>query len=105
MQNLDLQLEGISQADLEKVLEDARLSPDTYKVNTPSRSTGDAIVDVMLELSKIDLNALSVVIGYLMGTGVALFYMEGVRKKIGSVSDALKLMKQIQKQSQTDEDE
>src|ERR1700687_2677304 len=105
MQNLDLQLEAILKADLEKVLEDARLSPDTYKVNTPSRSTGDAIVDVMLELSKIDLNALSVVIGYLMGTGVALFYMEGVRKKIGSVSDALKLMKQIQKQSQTDEDE
>ncbi|RSL18449.1 hypothetical protein EDE15_4022 [Edaphobacter aggregans] len=105
MQNFDLQLEGISEADLEKVLKDARLSPDAYKVNTPSRSTGNTIVDIMLELSKIDLNALSVVIGYLMGTGVALFYMEGVRKKIGSVSDAHKLLKKLEKLNQADEDE
>lgn len=104
MQNINLQFEGISEADLEKFLADARLSPDAYEVSAPSRTSGSVVVDVLVALSKIDLNALSVVIGYLMGTGVALFYMEGVRKKIGSVSDAIRLLKRMQKEERDDEE-
>jgi hypothetical protein len=101
MHNVDLQLEGIEQARLEEILAEASVSPDAYEVSTASRTSGNWVVDLVVELAHTDLNALSLVIGYLMGTGVALFYMVGgVRKKISLVSDAMKLLDQSRKQDQ-----
>lgn len=103
MQNVNLQFEGISEADLETILADACLSPDAFEVSAPSRASGNMIVDVLVVLSHTELNALSLVIGYLLGKGVEVFSKKDIRKKIGSVSDAITFLKAMQKK-RDDED-
>jgi hypothetical protein len=89
MAQLDLQFQRISKAELETVLSQLDIQPNTYKLSESKGASGDVFMDLALELSKIDLNALSLLVGYALGKGVSVYqFLRGKRTKIDTLSDA-----------------
>ncbi len=96
---LDLQFHGVSEEDVKQLLTELGIDPSPHTVVAPQRTTGDPLVDLVLALKNIDLDSLSLLIGYAVGRDLRLYRLiQGTREAIKSLADANALLKEIREQ-------
>ena len=89
MADLELQFENMSKAELISLMAEASMDSGAYKIIERKGASGDTLLDTIIELSKIDLNLLSLLIGFSVGKGVSVFrLLNGKPKKIDSLERA-----------------
>jgi uncharacterized membrane protein YqgA involved in biofilm formation len=88
---MDLRLSGTSATEISVLLNQIGLDHADIKVTQPDRATGQPIVDLFVELSKIDINLLSLLIGYAIGKGFSIDKLvNGISRPIVNLEDAKK---------------
>jgi hypothetical protein len=99
MTHLDLELQGISADELERHLKQLGIDLADHKIIAPKMTSGDVFVDLIIKLSHIELNALSLLVGYAIGKGLHLFaLLKGVRQAVDTLEEAKRLLETVQKQ-------
>lgn len=95
MQNLNVQFEGVTEEDLTEILSELHIKDEAHTIVSSSRATGDIFLDLILKLSEIDLNALSLLVGYSVGKGISIFQVvSGKRQAIRSLKDATEVLEE-----------
>jgi hypothetical protein len=94
MDQLDLRLEGSTALEFQRLMTEAGMDPAAYDVFESRGSTGNPYLDIIITLSHTDLNALTLVIGYLIGKGLPLSALGG-RLRIDGLKQAREQIVQL----------
>lgn len=68
---IDLRIEGVDRVEFSQLLEQVGVKSG-FSIEESKRLTGGSFIELMVELSKVDLNLMTLVLGFLLGKGAKL---------------------------------
>ena len=97
MDKLDLRLTDIEATDVRSTLDKLRFPEGSYEIDAPKLAGGHVLVELIIDLSKIDVSLLDLLVGYLLGRGAGLSEIQDGAEKIVDLAKARSLTDRIGK--------
>lgn len=92
MSQLDFRITGVDRSDLEAILAETGFPNDAHTIDEPEFASGIELLELLIELSKVDVSLLDLFLGYCLGKGISLSQIKmGLEKPIENLKEAKKL--------------